>query len=310
MLHIVRHRLELVLEPAEVVHGRGRRFGLSILGTAADPALAAVEHAALGAVIERSLAHGDFRDGVVEIGDRRRDCARDRALGLMRSAATHALDRLGKCVEPAFDRGVHLRRDKSLGGADIAHQSFDAIVECGDGCGESGVAARRTFRRHALRTAAHQMIELLGNIVETLFECAGPRLLERRAAGMGLVGAFADRLFQPFADGEPGAARGVAGRGPSLSLYGVNAPRHACGHGQFRSRIVAETHANALGNGLFIITVNGRLTFLTGTSICWEALWQDRLKGRRGAAFSKQVFENIIDYGRWEFFTGGPPSVS
>ena len=141
MLHIVRHRLELALQPAEVVSGSGRRLGLSILGAAADPALAAVEHTALGAVIERGLAHGDFRDGVVEIGDRRRDRARDRALGLVRGAATHPLDRLGKCVEPAFDRGVHLRRDKSLGGADIAHQSFDAIVECCDGCGESGVGS-------------------------------------------------------------------------------------------------------------------------------------------------------------------------
>ncbi len=168
-----------------------------------------------------------------------------------------------------------------LGSFDVAHDGFDAAVERCDGCGECGVAARRAFWRYALRAVAHEVIELLGNIVETLLECAGPRLLACRAASGGLLGAFADRLLEPFADRQAGAARGIAGRGPGLALYGVNAPRHACGHGQFRSRIAAETHANALGNGLFIFTVNGRLTFLTGTQYVGRPCGGGRLQGRR-----------------------------
>ena len=175
-----------------------------------------------------------------------------------------------------------MRGNAALGSVDVAHHGFDAAVEGCDGCGERGVGPRRAFRLHALRAIAHKVIELFGNIVEALFECVGPRLLARRAASVGLIGAIADRLFQPFADGEPGASRGIAGRGPSLALYGINAPGHACGHGQFRSRIDRGNTCKRAWERTVHNHGKWLVNFSYRRSICWEALGQGPIDGPEG----------------------------
>src|SRR5581483_5937863 len=204
-----------------------------------------VEIAAMRSVGKRCLPHGDFGDRRVKLRDGGRSARRgDVARILLRDPAIHGFDLVSELGKPALDIGLARGRAPALREqrfqpavepvdrgldligravvlrADFSNQGVDTVGETVDRIDDRGLLPRAAAGARMI--AFHQAVEPVGNVVELVLQPAVRAVWP--AGKFALARAAADRGLQPFADGEPGAARGFACGVPSLGFDRIDAP--------------------------------------------------------------------------------------
>jgi hypothetical protein len=182
-LHLVGEGLDLLFDAGELQIGARRETEALV-----DRGQPAIEVAAMGAVVERRLPHGDFGDRRIELGDRRRRARRGgKARVFLFDPPVHRFDLAGKLGKPAFDLGFARgrvtgderfqpavepvdRRPDLVGGAfvfgaDFGNQRVDPVGEAVERIEDDAVRPQAGIAAARL-VALHHPVEPIGDFVE------------------------------------------------------------------------------------------------------------------------------------------------